>query len=67
MVTTVLLSIALAAAFGVALAWLAAQPTVAAPIASASKPEQVADLVAAGNLTLMADEVELLSTASEVN
>jgi aryl-alcohol dehydrogenase-like predicted oxidoreductase len=48
----------------VALAWLAAQPTVAAPIASASKPEQVADLVAAGNLTLTAEEIETLNVAS---
>jgi aryl-alcohol dehydrogenase-like predicted oxidoreductase len=43
---------------------LAAQPTVAAPIASASKPEQVADLVAAGNLTLTAEEIETLNVAS---
>ena len=48
----------------VALAWLAAQPTVAAPIASASRPEQVADLVAAGNLKLQDEEIALLSTAS---
>jgi len=48
----------------VALAWLAAQPTVAAPIASASRPEQVADLVASGNLRLTADEIERLIDAS---
>lgn len=48
----------------VALAWLVAQPTVAGPIASASRPEQVPDLVAAGNLTLSSNEIELLSTAS---
>ncbi len=48
----------------VALAWLAAQPTVAAPIASASHREQVPDLVAAGNLTLTAADIDLLSAAS---
>ncbi len=47
-----------------ALAWLAAQPTVAAPIASASRPEQVADLVASGTLTLTAEEIERLNDAS---
>jgi len=48
----------------VALAWLAAQPTVTAPIASASRPEQVADLVASGNLKLTAEEIERLNNAS---
>ena len=48
----------------VSLAWLAAQPTIAAPIASASKPEQVADLVASASLTLTPAELDLLNTAS---
>ncbi len=48
-----------------ALAWLRAQPTVAAPIASASKVEQVADLLASTSLELSADEIARLSRASE--
>ncbi|MFZ8758713.1 aldo/keto reductase [Microbacterium sp. HMH0099] len=47
-----------------ALAWLRRQPTVAAPIASASKPEQVADLLASARLELSDDEVARLSAAS---
>lgn len=47
-----------------ALAWLRAQPTVAAPIASASKPEQVADLLAAGRLELSAEDLARLSEVS---
>jgi aryl-alcohol dehydrogenase-like predicted oxidoreductase len=49
----------------VALAWLAAQRTVAAPIASASRPEQVEDLLAAGRLRLTPQELEQLSAATE--
>ena len=48
----------------VALAWLRAQPTVVAPIASASRVEQMADLMAGGSLELAADEVAALSAAS---
>lgn len=48
----------------VALAWLAGQPTVAAPIASASKVEQVPDLLAIANLALTPDELQALSDAS---
>jgi aryl-alcohol dehydrogenase-like predicted oxidoreductase len=48
-----------------ALAWLRAQPTVAAPIASASKVEQVADLLAGASLQLTSDEIARLSQASE--
>jgi aryl-alcohol dehydrogenase-like predicted oxidoreductase len=48
-----------------ALAWLRAQPTVAAPIASASKPEQVADLLASIRLELTAAEVAELNAVSE--
>ena len=49
----------------VALAWLRAQPTVAAPIASASRVEQVADLLASTTLELSADEVRALDAVSE--
>ena len=48
----------------VALAWLAAQPTVAAPIASARTPEQLADLLPMAELVLTSDELERLTTAS---
>ena len=48
----------------VALAWLAQRPAVVAPIASASKAEQVADLVAAGALTLDAGDIRQLDAAS---
>jgi aryl-alcohol dehydrogenase-like predicted oxidoreductase len=48
----------------VALAWLAAQPTVAAPIASARTAEQLAELLPMTGLELGADELERLSAAS---
>ncbi|MDQ1135806.1 aryl-alcohol dehydrogenase-like predicted oxidoreductase [Microbacterium sp. SORGH_AS 1204] len=48
-----------------ALAWLRAQPTVVAPIASASKVEQVADLLASASLELSPEELARLSAASE--
>jgi aryl-alcohol dehydrogenase-like predicted oxidoreductase len=48
----------------VALAWLAAQPTVAAPIASARTPEQLADLLPVLDLKLTDDEIRLLSHVS---
>jgi aryl-alcohol dehydrogenase-like predicted oxidoreductase len=47
-----------------AIAWLRLQPTVAAPIASASRPEQVADLLAAGRLELTAAELDELDRVS---
>ncbi|MEA9986390.1 MULTISPECIES: aldo/keto reductase [Subtercola] len=47
-----------------ALAWLLAKPTVAAPIASASKLSQVADLVAVANVQLTSDEVARLDEVS---
>ena len=47
----------------VALAWLAAQPTVAAPIASARTPEQLAELLEFVGLELGAEELALLSAA----
>ncbi|WP_348786440.1 aldo/keto reductase [Leifsonia sp. NPDC080035] len=49
----------------VALAWLAAQPTITAPISSARTLEQLPDLLAAVELELTADELEALSGASE--
>jgi len=48
-----------------ALAWLMAQPAITAPIASASRVEQLADIVAAARLTLDADTLKLLNHASE--
>jgi aryl-alcohol dehydrogenase-like predicted oxidoreductase len=48
----------------VALAWLAAQPTVLAPIASATSPEQLAELLPSVKLGLSADELERLSSVS---
>ncbi|HTI16385.1 MAG TPA: aldo/keto reductase [Trinickia sp.] len=48
----------------VALAWLLARPSVTAPIASATSREQVRALVAAAQLKLGADDVELLDAAS---
>lgn len=48
----------------VALAWLAAQPAVAAPIASATRVEQVNELVGAMRLVLTSDQLALLDKAS---
>jgi aryl-alcohol dehydrogenase-like predicted oxidoreductase len=47
----------------VALAWLGTQPGIAAPIASATKKEQLADLVGAAGLKLDASQVERLTGA----
>lgn len=47
-----------------ALAWLLAQPTVVAPIASARTPEQLADLLPVADLRLTAEEVAALDTAA---
>ncbi len=47
----------------VALAWLGAQPTVRAPIASATSPAQLGDLLAAGELELTVVEIARLSAA----
>lgn len=49
----------------VALAWLAAQRTVAAPIASARTPEQLAVLLAASRVALTPQDLEQLSAATE--
>lgn len=48
----------------VALAWLAAQPTVAAPIASARTVEQLPALLGVAELTLTEDEIGRLTRAS---
>ncbi|NJP68824.1 aldo/keto reductase [Streptomyces spiramenti] len=48
----------------VALAWLAARPTVIAPIASARAVEQLPPLLAAAELDLTAAEITALDTAS---
>jgi aryl-alcohol dehydrogenase-like predicted oxidoreductase len=48
----------------VALAWLLAQPTVAAPIASATSPEQLAQSLPAATLTLSGEQLAALAAAS---
>ncbi|MDQ0644422.1 aldo/keto reductase [Microbacterium murale] len=48
----------------VSLAWLRSQPTVAAPIASASRVEQVADLLASATLELSAEDLRALDDVS---
>lgn len=48
----------------VALAWLLARPTVAAPIASASRVSQVADSLAAARVRLTSEDVAALDAAS---
>ncbi|MGW6776080.1 aldo/keto reductase [Streptomyces sp. NPDC055037] len=48
----------------VALAWLAAQPTVVAPLASARTTEQLPALLAAATLELTAEQLAELTTAS---
>ncbi|ANF32468.1 alcohol dehydrogenase [Leifsonia xyli] len=49
----------------VALAWLAAQPTITAPIASARTTDQLPDLLASVSLELTSDELAALDGASE--
>jgi len=48
----------------VALAWLLAQPNIAAPISSATKVEHIKDLVAATELKLSPEAVQRLTAAS---
>ena len=48
----------------IALAWLVAQPTVVAPIASARTPEQLPPLLRAADVRLTKEEVQKLSAAS---
>ena len=47
----------------VALTWIAAQPAVVSPIASATTPEQVRDIAASMHLQLSDDEIRELSQA----
>ena len=49
----------------VALAWLISRPTVTAPIVSATSREQLAQLVAAPQLELEPDQLDLLGRASQ--
>lgn len=48
----------------VSLAWMIARPSITAPIASASKPEQMDDLVKATSLKLSAAQIAALNDAS---
>jgi aryl-alcohol dehydrogenase-like predicted oxidoreductase len=48
----------------IALAWLAAQPTVVAPIASARTPEQLPPLLRSTEVNLKKEEIQKLSAAS---
>ncbi|GAB3275091.1 aldo/keto reductase [Larkinella harenae] len=48
----------------IAIAWLIAQPTVTAPIASATRTEQLQDLINATKLTLDQADLQTLNTAS---
>ncbi len=50
----------------VALAWLIARPSITAPIASASRPEQLDDLIKAVSLTLSKAQIAALDAASAV-
>lgn len=49
----------------VALGWLAAQPTIAAPIASARTAAQLAELMPVGDLRLTPEEIAALTKASD--
>jgi len=48
----------------IALAWLLSKPNVAAPVASASRPEQVADLTAAARVRLTRTQIAELDRVS---
>ena len=47
----------------IALAWLASRPAVVAPIASATRPAQLDDLLASARLTLTAEQIGALDAA----
>ncbi len=49
----------------IALAWLAAQPGITAPIASGTSVAQVEELMAGANASLSEDQISRLTTASE--
>ena len=55
-----------AALASVALAWTMAQPTITAPIASATSLEQAEQLIAAMTLELTSEQLERLSQASSI-
>ncbi len=48
----------------ISLAWLNAQPAIEAPLASATSPEQVAELVKAASLVLAPEQIEKLNAAA---
>ncbi|KAA2212681.1 aldo/keto reductase [Teichococcus oryzae] len=48
----------------IALAWLMARPSITAPIASATRLEQLEEMIAATRLTLDAGDIEALNAAS---
>jgi len=48
----------------VALAWIMARPTITAPVASATSPEQVRELLGAAELTLDPEALRMLDAAS---
>ncbi|MEH2000964.1 MAG: aldo/keto reductase [Nostoc sp.] len=48
----------------VSLAWLIANPTITAPIVSATKVEQLNDIIKAVNINLDQDAIDLLNQAS---
>ena len=48
----------------ISLAWLMAQPAIAAPIASATNTEQLNDLIASANLQLDKEAIDVLNKAS---
>jgi aryl-alcohol dehydrogenase-like predicted oxidoreductase len=50
----------------VALAWLYAQPTIGAPIASARTIDQLNELLPMATLTLTSAELDLLTKSSEL-
>jgi aryl-alcohol dehydrogenase-like predicted oxidoreductase len=47
----------------VALAWLGTRPGIAAPLASATKPDQLADLIASASLKLDEGQIRRLTEA----
>jgi aryl-alcohol dehydrogenase-like predicted oxidoreductase len=49
----------------ISLAWLMSRPSVAAPIASATNPEQLTSLLASTTLKLSSDALKILNDASE--
>jgi len=56
---------AIVAVSAIALAWLAAQDTVVAPIASARTTEQLAELLAVARIELGAAQLAALTAAAE--